>query len=317
MKKTLCLVLVLSLAALFIPALAAAQGETLTVYASFYPMYDFAQKIAGDKARVVNMVPSGMEPHHWEPAASDIVGLEEADVFIYNGAGMEHWVDKVLQSLSNRELTVVNTSEEVLLLASRHAQGDHDHDEEHDHDHDEEHGHHHGDFDPHVWLGPLSAKGQLEAIKNSLAAVDPGNAAYYEENYEKYAAQFDALDEEFRAALAPLPRKEIVVSHRAFGYLCAAYGLTQEGIQGLTPDAEPNPARMVEIIEFVQGHGVTTIFFEELVSPQVAQTIADATGARTDVLSTLEGLTPEQLAAGEDYFSMMRKNLAALVRALQ
>ncbi len=307
MKKLVGILMILTLAiTLMISLPAAAQGEKLSVYASFYPMYDFAAKVGGDKVTVVNMVPAGMEPHDWEPAASDIVGLENADVFIYNGAGMEHWVDKVLETLSNKDLTAVNASEGLTLL-----EGHHDEEEgEEEHGEDEE-------FDPHVWLSPLNAKAQMEKIKNALVAADPDNAAYYEENFAKYAAEFDALDTEFKQALEPLSNKAIVVSHQAFGYLCTAYGLTQESIEGLSPDSEPDPARMAEIIDFVKENKVSTIFFEELVSPKVAETIASATGAVTEVLSPIEGLTDEQIAAGADYFSVMRQNLAALVKALQ
>ena len=307
MKKLVSILMILTLTmTLMISLPAAAQGEKLSVYASFYPMYDFAAKVGGDKVTVVNMVPAGMEPHDWEPAASDIVGLENADVFIYNGAGMEHWVDKVLETLSNKHLSAVNASEGLTLL-----EGHHDEEEgEEEHGEDEE-------FDPHVWLNPLNAKAQMERIKNALVAADPGNAAYYEENFAKYAAEFDTLDTEFKQALEPLSNKAIVVSHQAFGYLCAAYGLTQESIEGLSPDSEPDPARMAEIIDFVKENKVSTIFFEELVSPKVAETIASATGAVTEVLSPIEGLGDEQIAAGADYFSVMRQNLAALVKALQ
>ena len=310
MRKMVSILMVLAwtmTAMLALPA--AGEGKKLSVYASFYPMYDFAAKVGGDKVTVVNMVPAGMEPHDWEPAAPDIVGLENADVFIYNGAGMEHWVDKVLKTLSNKELAVVNASEGLTLLEGHHHHGEEEGEEEHE---EEEEG-----FDPHVWLAPLYARAQMERIKNALAAADPGNAAYYEENYVKYAAEFEALDAEFRQALEPLSQKEIVVSHQAFGYLCAAYGLTQVSIEGLSPDSEPDPARMAEIIDFVKENKVSTIFFEELISPKVAETIAGATGAVTQVLSPVEGLTDEQAAAGGDYLSVMRQNLAALVKALQ
>lgn len=307
MKKRANILLILALAMTMLVSLsAAAEGERLTVHASLYPMYDFSAKVGGDKALVVNMVPSGMEPHDWEPAALDIVGLENADIFVYSGAGMEHWVEDVLAALSNKSLILVEASAGIALIEGEH----HHHDED-------DHGHDHGELDPHVWLDPMNAKAQMEAIKHAMVKADPANAAHYEANYEKYAAEFDALDAEFRAALDPLPNKEIVVSHQAFGYLCAAYGLTQESIEGLAPDSEPDPARMVEIIEFIKEYEVSTIFFEELASPKVAETIAKATGAVTDKLNPMEGLSGERIAAGADYFSVMRENLAALVKALQ
>jgi zinc transport system substrate-binding protein len=283
-------------------------ARKLSVYASFYPLYDFAKKVGGDKIEIVNLVPPGIEPHDWEPAAADMVSLETADVFLYNGADMEHWVDKVLASLKTEKLIVVEASEEIELI-----EGHHDEEEAHEEDdpHDEE-GH-----DPHVWLNPLYAKKQMEMIKKALIEADSANEAYYESNYQKYAAEFDALDIAFKEELSVLPNKDIIVAHQAFGYLCAAYGLNQVPIEGLSPDSEPDPARMTEVIAFAKEHQIKVIFFEELVNPKVAEVIAKAINAKTDVLNPVEGLTDEQIASGEDYISVMKQNLTALKSALQ
>ena len=290
------------------PADTAADDGRLRVLTSFYPMYDFACKIGGDCIDVTNMVPSGTEPHDWEPSTNDLKNLEKADVFIYNGADMEPWADDLLVSRSDT-LHVVETSENVEL---RTTDGEHEHAHEH-----EGADHHHGDFDPHVWLDPENAKIEMEAIRDALCAADPENSTVFQSNYEKYAAELDALDAEFREKLAPLPNRTIVVAHEAFGYLCDAYGLTQVGIEGLSPDSEPDPGRMAEVIDFVREHSISTIFFEELVSPKVAEAIASETGAQAKMLSPLEGLSDEQAAAGADYFSVMHDNLAALMEALK
>lgn len=290
------------------PADTAAGDGRLRVLTSFYPMYDFACKIGGDCIDVTNMVPSGTEPHDWEPSTNDLKNLEKADVFIYNGADMEPWADDLLVSRSDT-LRVVEASENVEL---RTTDGEHEHAHEH-----EDADHHHGDFDPHVWLDPENAKIEMEAIRDALCAADPENSTVFQSNYEKYAAELDALDAEFREKLAPLPNRTIVVAHEAFGYLCDAYGLTQVGIEGLSPDSEPDPGRMAEVIDFVREHSISTIFFEELVSPKVAEAIASETGAQAKMLSPLEGLSDEQAAAGADYFSVMHDNLAALMEALK
>ena len=289
------------------PADTAADDGRLRVLTSFYPMYDFACKIGGDCIDVTNMVPSGTEPHDWEPSTNDLKNLEKADVFIYNGADMEPWADDLLVSRSDT-LRVVEASENVEL---RTTDGEHEHAHEH-----EGADHHHGDFDPHVWLDPENAKIEMEAIRDALCAADPENSTVFQSNYEKYAAELDVLDAEFREKLAPLPNRTIVVAHEAFGYLCDAYGLTQVGIEGLSPDSEPDPGRMAEVIDFVREHSISTIFFEELVSPKVAEAIASETGAQAKMLSPLEGLSDEQAAAGADYFSVMHDNLAALMEAL-
>lgn len=283
----------------------------LKVMASFYPMYDFAVKIGGDKAEVKDMVPAGTEPHDWEPAATDIKNLEQADLFIYSGASMEHWVDTVLASLENKKLVSVEASKGLKLRAGHGEEG------EQAETSGADKGEEQTQYDPHVWLSPLNAKKQMENIKDAYIKADPKNRDYYEANYKKYADKFDALDKEYRDTLSALPNKDIVVSHEAFGYLCDAYGLNQMGIEGLSPDSEPDPARMAQIIDFVKANHVKVIFFEELASPKVAETIAKETGAATQVLNPLEGLSDEEIKGGSDYFSVMESNLQQLKAALE
>jgi len=279
----------------------------ILVYASVYPMYDFAVKIGGDKATVAAMLPQGSEPHDWEPTPADIAALEKADVFIYNGAGLEDWVDTVLEAHSGADLVVVETSAAVELLSP----------EEDGHDHNGNSGHSHDSADPHVWLSPGNARKQMEAISHAFSQADPDNAGYYRENFQRYAAELDALDKEFRDTLDPLPRKEIVVAHQAFGYLCHDYGLTQVGVRGFSPDGEPDPGQMAQVISYAREHNIKVIFYEEAASAGVAEAIAGEIGGTTDILSPVELLTDGEQAAGDDYFSVMRRNLAALKRALQ
>jgi len=287
----------------------------ITVYTSFYIMNDFTEKIAGDKANIINMVPAGTEPHDWEPTPKDIAGLNGADMFVYNGCGMEGWADKVIESLNNPGLIVVETSGNI---KAREAAGhDHDHENETGHS-DENESHASGEvgYDPHVWLNPQNAKIQMEAIKDGLIQVDPVNSKYYEDNFEYYAKKLDDLDQAYKEAVEKFTRKEIVVSHEAFGYLCDAYGLIQVAIEGISGDSEPTPAKMAQIIRFVKENDVKVIFFEQLASPKVAEAIARETGAATDMLNPLEGLSEDDLKAGKDYFSIMEENLEALKRAL-
>jgi zinc transport system substrate-binding protein len=192
---------------------------------------------------------------------------------------------------------------------------DHDHSQEHAYE-DETHSSDTDGFDPHVWLNPLNAKKQMEAIKNGLVQVDPSNSKFYQDNFDYYAKKFDDLDKAYKDAAKEFTRKEIVVSHEAFGYLCNAYGLTQVAIEGISSESEPTPAKMAQIIKYVQENDVKVIFFEELASPKVAEAIARNTGAKTDLLNPLEGLSEENLKAGKDYFSVMEENLEALKRAL-
>jgi zinc transport system substrate-binding protein len=262
-------------------------------------MYDFTKKIGGDKIKTVNLVPAGTEPHDWEPTSTDIASLEKADILIYNGAGMEHWLDKVSGTLKNDKLTLVEASKGLDLLEGHSEEGE-----------EKE------EYDPHVWLSPKNAKKQMEAIKNTLVKVDPSNKEYYEKNYEDNAKKFDELDKEFKDTLVTSKNKDIIVAHQAFGYLCKEYGLKQVPIEGLSADSEPDPARMTDIIKFAKEHNVKTIFFEELVSPKVSETIAIAIGAKTAMLNPLEGLSDEELKKGSDYISVMKQNLKVLKEAL-
>lgn len=258
------------------------------VVASFYMMYDLAKKIGGDQVKVKNLVPAGTEPHEWEPGARDVASLEDADVFVYNGAEMEHWTDTILNTLDNKELVVAEASKGVKLTGS----------------------------DPHVWLAPLNAKKEMENIKDALIKADPKHRNVYEENYKKNAEKCEKLDERYKRTLGQIKRKEVITAHEAFGYLCRAYDLKQIGIEGIQSDSEPDAARMKEIIQFAKKHDVGTIFFEELVSPKVAETIAKEIGAKTAVLDTLEGMSDEDQKAGADYFSVMEENLRTLKKAL-
>lgn len=208
----------------------------IRITTSFYTMYDFAKKIGGDKVEVINLVPAGTEPHDWEPSTKDLIEMEKSDIFIYNGAGMEQWVDDVLESLDTEELTSVEASKGIKLLKDQDAH-------EHDHEHNSEN-------DPHVWLDPQNAKYEMNKIKKALIKVDAENKDYYEANYKRYAKECDKLDTLYKEETSKLTKKELVVAHEAFGYLCHAYGLEQMGIEGLSADDEPDPKQMSEVIRF-------------------------------------------------------------------
>lgn len=292
------------------------KDQRMLVYTSFYTMYDFAEKIGGDRIKLQNLVPAGTEPHDWEPSPKMIAGIEKADVLIYNGAGMEAWVEDMLDSMKNKSFIVVETSKDIKLLEGYHEEHDKGHDDESDIKNGD-HEHEDSRYDPHVWLDPMNAKKQMEAIKNAFVTADPDNAEYYETNYEENAKKLDELNEEFWDGLSGFTKRDIVVAHKAFGYLCGAYGLNQVAIEGLNSESEPTPARMAEIIRFAREKDIKVIFFEELISPKVANTIAKEIGARTDILNPLEGLKQEDIASGKEYFSVMRDNLEALKKALK
>ncbi len=283
----------------------------LKVMASFYPMYDFSKKIGGDKIELKNLISSNVEPHDWEASPQDIVAISKADVFVYNGAGMESWLDKLSKSANNKNLQLVEASKGIKLLKG------HEHEDEDKDKHKEDEHEEHGMYDPHVWLAPENAKKEMENIKDAFVKADPKNKDYYEKNYMENAKKLDELDKKFKEKLKKTKKKDIVVAHQAFGYICNAYGLNQIPIEGLAADSEPDAAKMAQITKFARDKKIKYIFFEELVSPKVAQTIAKEIGAKTAVLNPIEGITQEQEKNGEDYFSIMEKNLDALLKALE
>ncbi len=275
--------------------------KKIQVYASIYPMYDFAQKIGKDRIDLKLVTPPGAEPHDWEPTARNIAEMKEADVFIYNGAGFESWVDKLVRTIDSDSLILVDTSSGVELLKAT------------DHIHD--HGHAH-QMDPHIWLDPIRAKKQAENIQNAFIQADPANRAFYEKNYQEFSEEIESLHKQYRDALSNVKRREMIVSHAAFGYLAERYGLEQIPISGISPQEEPSPAKMAQITRLCRERQVKYIFFETLASPKLAEVLADEVGAQTAVLNPIGGLTQQEIDAGKDYFSIMKENLEVLKKAL-
>lgn len=270
------------------------------IVTTIYPLYDFTKQVVGDKADVVLLVPAGAEPHDWEPAPADMIKIKNAKLFIYNGAGMEAWIDKLQSSILNGK-KVVKASDYVTVLPAQFTE--------------EGEPAPAGVTDPHIWLDPVNVQAIVQGIANAVSETDSANTEYYQSNANNYIAQLQALDQDYQI-LSNAPRKQIVTSHAAFGYLAKRYGLQQVAIMGLAPDAEPTPQRMAEIIRYVKANGIQCIFFETLVSPKLSEVIASEAGAQTLVLNPIEGLTDEEIAQGANYITEMRMNLTNLKIAL-
>jgi len=279
----------------------------IKVYTSIYPMYDFAKKIGGSKIDIELMVPPGAEPHDWEPTAKLMAQIEKSDVVIYNGVEVEPWIDRLLGSIGNKNLIIVEASKGIDLLTYE--------DEHHEGETNEEH-EEHGEFDPHIWLDPLRAIEQGENIKDAFVQADSKNKEFYESNFKDFKDKLIKLDESFKGELANKRINKIVVSHGAFGYLANRYGLEQISISGLTPQEEPSAVKMAEISEVVKENNIKYIFFETLSSPKLSKVIANETGSKTAVLNPVGGLTKEELEAGKDYITIMNENLKVLKQAL-
>jgi len=284
-----------------------ASQDRLTVSATYYPLYEFAKQVGGNKIRVINMTPAGSEPHDYEPAARALADAQQTDVFIYNGGRFEPWTDGFLRDYTN---TAVRASDGIGLTKIHHD----DHPEDKDAD---EHGHDNRDGqDPHFWLDPIHAQQIVANIRDGLIRADPQHKAHYTERATAYSAALQQLDTDFRSGLANCEQDAIITAHQAFGYMAQRYGFTMEAIAGLSPEEEPSAARLAELSDMVTSEGIRYVFFESLVSPRLADTIAQETGAETLVLNPIEGLSNEDQKQGKDYLSVQRENLANLRAAL-
>jgi zinc transport system substrate-binding protein len=294
--------------------------KKLRVVATFYPLAEFSRMVGGDLVDVFSVVSPGVEPHDYEPTPRDIISIESADVFVMNGAEMDPWAEKLLPTLREKGVVVVNASEAVTLLAAE------EHDKHHEEGHDEHDGHEgeiheeeheHGMHDPHFWLDPVFAESIVGSIRMALVGKDAAHADSYESNAADALSELEALNGEYRNGLSNCVRNEVITSHNAFAYLANRYGFSAHSISGLSPEAEPSAGRIAELVDLAKKEDMRYIFFETLVSPKVAETIAREIGAETLVFDPIEGLSDEDISAGKNYFSVMRENLANLMKALE
>ena len=282
---------------------ATATGEVVIVHAAFYPLEFLAKTIGGDQIQVVSLTVPGAEPHDMELTPVQVAELEKTSLALFIDGFMPA-VDEAIEALvPDRALDLGTTV--TLLEGEAHSDEETHSDEEAVTEDD------HGAYDPHIWLDPANMISMANAVSDRLISIDPARTDFYTANTAALVAELEALDQEFTTGLANCEQKEIVTSHESFGYLANAYGFEQHGIAGLSPDTEPSPARLVEISEMVKAEGITTIYYETLVSPAIAETVANETGATTAVLDPIEGL-----AAGstDTFITVMQANLQALIK---
>ena len=250
------------------------------VYTSFYAMYDFAKTIGGDDIDLTNIVPTGTEPHDFEPTASDMAKLSEADIFIYNGVGMESWADKIIETLP-QSVKVICTSEQIPTDGN----------------------------DPHIWLSPQNAKLQMQAICNALSEVDSKNAQNYINRLDSYLSQIDEVDTEYKNA--KLDGKTIFVTHGAYSYLCNDYGMKQVALEGVTGDSDPSPSQMAKVVDQIKSEGISCIFYDPLEGDKMAQAVANEADIQALPLYTFEGDSESR-----DYVTVMKANLEELKKGI-
>ncbi len=283
-------------------------GAKVKVLASFYPLYEVVRRVGGDRVDVSNLVAAGSEPHDLELSPRELDNLRDARLVVYVGAGFQPGLERGLETVESPDLRPLDVTREMRLLEGQ--------EDEHADEHEAEGEGQQHSRDPHVWLDPVLMGEIVSTVRDEVVRIDPNGRRVYEANARRYQRELEALDEEFRRGLEGCRRKEVVTSHAAFGYLTERYGLEQVAISGISPEAEPSPRRLQEIVRFAREHDVEVIYFETLVDPRVAQTIAREVGAKTMVLNPIEGLTPEEGAQGKDYLDLMRQNLGNLQAGL-
>lgn len=288
--------------------------EKIKVVTTFYPMYEFTKQITGDVVDVELLIPSTIEPHDWEPTPKDMRNIQNASLFIYNSEYMETWTADIKKSIGDSKVKFIEASNGISLADGEEEEEEHGHEEDgHEHEHEEESHEHSHTKDPHVWLSPALAQKEVATIIDALINVDPANKEVYEQNSAAYIKDLKKLDNNYRTVLKNVAKKELITQHAAFHYLTNEYGMVQVPIAGLSPDEEPSAQKLAELKKFAKEHDVKVIYFEELASPKIAKTLASEIGAKTEVLSTLEGLSEEDQKKGLDYIGVMENNLEKLV----
>ncbi|MBS3678958.1 zinc ABC transporter substrate-binding protein [Ornithinibacillus massiliensis] len=295
--------------------------DTLTIFTSIYPLEDFAKKIGGEHVQVNTLIPPGADSHTFEPTSKDILDIAKADAFIFNGLGMESYAEKVKETLKKEDVVFVEAAEGIEAIPHDHehhgeeASHDHDGDDHQDSEHDD--GHHHGDQDPHVWIDPYQAIVLAENIKNTLVDLKPDAREEFEENFETLKQDLEALDEEFHQLVDSKENPEMIVSHAAYGYWEKSYGIKSIPIAGLSSSQEPSQSELTKLIQVAKEKDLKYVIFEQNITPKVAKVIQDEIGAEALYLHNLSTLTDEDIESGEDYFSLMERNLETLDKALR
>ncbi|HVQ89049.1 MAG TPA: metal ABC transporter substrate-binding protein [Actinomycetes bacterium] len=277
---------------------AAEEADNLSVVTSFYPLQFIAERIGGDAVTVTNLTKPGAEPHDLELSPQQVAALADSDLAV-RLSGFQPAVDDAFdvagppatfdaRPYADLSLTYSPIEESSTTGTSEPSP------------------------DPHFWLDPMRLANVADALAAKLASLDPEHAEEFSNNARTLRGDLTGLDTELRRGLADCANEDLVTSHTAFGYFADAYGLQQVGIAGLTPESEPDPGALTAVTDFVEANDVHTIYFETLVSPDIAETIAGATGATTAVLDPLEGLS--DASDGDNYLEIMRSNLAQLQR---
>ncbi|MFK2825185.1 zinc ABC transporter substrate-binding protein [Bacillus sp. B190/17] len=292
------------------------EKESIKVYTTIYPLTFFTEEIGKQYVDVKSVLPAGVDEHTYEPTSKTMLDIAGADLFLYNGLGLEPFGKKVQESMKSEDVRVVEVGEEIDLDSLYHHkeeaeehEGDH-----HDHEHD---GHTHGSIDPHIWIDPTLSMQMAGVIKEQLSELDPEHQKEFEKNYEALKDKLTKLDKEFHEVADRADNKEFLVSHAAFGYWEKNYGIKQISVAGLSPTNEPSQKQLKEIIETAKEHQIKYVIFEQNVTPKVAKVVQVELKAEALKIHNLSVLTKEDEKSGEDYFTLMEQNIQTLKKAIE
>lgn len=306
MKKIIFFIIIISIISLGFFAISSVKqksknnSEKLVVVTTLFPLYDFVKAIGQDKVEASLLLPPGVEAHSFEPKPSDIVKINESDLFVYTGKFMEPWAEDIMNGVTNKKVKFVNTGDGINLMKLTEGMPD------------EAHG-----FDPHIWLDFDNNKTMIDNIARALTAKDPANANFYQQNAAEYKDKLTQLDNQFKSLLATCQNREIVYGgHYAFGYLANRYNLKYLAAQGLAPDSEPTASDLIKLVEQVKKDNVRYVFYEEMTTPKIAETIANETSAKMLLLNAAHNVTKEDIDNNVTFLAIMIENLANLKTGL-
>ncbi len=273
-------------------------SSKITVLATFYPLYDFAQNVGGDKVSVSVLVPETVDVHDFEPTPSDIAQVSSASVLIYNGAGLEPWIQDVISAAGNSNLITVDTSQSITLLpvSPQFQIGNQT-------------------IDPHIWLNPENAKQQVNNILQGLIKADPADSQYFTQNANIYEAKLDELNTEAINATTNTATNVFITFHEAFAYFAKQYNVTQLSILGPFEE-EPSPTDIQNVITAINQNHLKYVGYESLENPAISQSIGDQTNATLINMNPIEGLTTQEKANGDNYISLMKLDINNIHLAL-
>jgi zinc transport system substrate-binding protein len=288
------------------------EQQGIKIVASFYPLAYFAEEIGGEYVSVTQLIPNNTEIHGWQPSVANIITANQADILIYNGAGLDHWFEEdILTSINQSGKTIIETTKDVQLLENSNEAHEGDHEEEHDE-------HEHGLYDPHTWICPYIAQQQAEHIYLALIEKDPVHQEYYTQRWNDLEQRFKTIDNAFKNELSSKKKDIIIVNHAAFGYLANRYGFHQHGVIGLSADEQPSASTIASLISIMIEHNISTVYVDPVYSDNYAQTLKSTLGSETG--QNVQILTLYLMSGtmnNMDYFEQLEKNLENLKIGLQ